>query len=111
VTATVDLVVAELATTSTPLIGFAGAPFTVASYLIEGAPTRTFGRIKGLMHQDPELFDSLMDRLVAITVAFYGPRWPAEPRRCNSSTHGPVRSRAPNTNASPCPRRRGCWPP
>ena len=70
VTATVDLVVAQLAATNTPLIGFAGAPFTVASYLIEGAPTRTFGVIKGFMHEQPALFDALSDRLVEITVAF-----------------------------------------
>ena len=70
VTATVDLVVAELAASDTPLIGFAGAPFTVASYLIEGAPTRDFALIKSLMHADPVLFDRLLDRLVAITVAF-----------------------------------------
>jgi uroporphyrinogen decarboxylase len=69
VTATVDRVVAALGPT-TPLIGFAGAPFTVASYLVEGAPTRTFGVIKGLMHRDPALFEDLMERLVGITVAF-----------------------------------------
>ena len=70
VTATVDRVVAALEATDTPLIGFAGAPFTVASYLVEGAPTRTFGVIKGLMHKDPALFDALMDALVPITVNF-----------------------------------------
>ncbi len=70
VTATVDLVVANLASTDTPLIGFAGAPFTVASYLVEGAPTRDFAVIKSLMHSDPALFDELLDRLVAITITF-----------------------------------------
>ncbi len=70
VTRTVDLVVEELSATSTPLIGFAGAPFTVASYLVEGAPTRDFAVIKTLMHADPDLFDRLLDRLVAITVSF-----------------------------------------
>ena len=60
----------ELAPTNTPLIGFAGAPFTVASYLIEGAPTRTFGIIKGFMHAQSALFEALMDRLVDITVTF-----------------------------------------
>lgn len=70
VTATIDLVVDALAPTNTPLIGFAGAPFTVASYLVEGAPTREFGVIKGLMHRDPKLFEQLLDRLVSITVAF-----------------------------------------
>ena len=70
VTQTVDLVVESLATSDTPLLGFAGAPFTVASYLVEGAPTRDFAVIKTLMHSDPALFDRLLDRLVAITVAF-----------------------------------------
>ena len=70
VTATVDLVVDNLRVTNTPLIGFAGAPFTVASYLIEGAPTRDFAVIKSLMHSDPALFERLLDRLVAITVSF-----------------------------------------
>ena len=68
VTRTVDLAVAALG--ETPLIGFAGAPFTVASYLVEGGPTREFGVVKSLMHADPELFDLLTDRLVAITIAF-----------------------------------------
>jgi len=60
----------ELAATSTPLIGFAGAPFTVASYLIEGGPTRTFGTIKSFMHRETELYEKLMERLIAITIAF-----------------------------------------
>lgn len=70
VTQTIDLVVKELAASDTPLIGFAGAPFTVASYLVEGGPTRDFAVIKSLMHADPALFDRLLDRLVAITVSF-----------------------------------------
>jgi uroporphyrinogen decarboxylase len=72
VTATVELVVAQLAASNTPLIGFAGAPFTVASYLVEGAPTRTFGVIKALMHSRPQLYGRLMDRLVEITIEFLG---------------------------------------
>lgn len=70
VTKTVDLVVEQLKVSNTPLIGFAGAPFTVASYLVEGAPTREFAVIKTMMHRDPQLFDQLLDRLVAITVSF-----------------------------------------
>ena len=70
VTRTVELAVQELEATRTPLIGFAGAPFTVASYLVEGAPTREFAVIKTLMHRDPVLFDRLLDRLVSITIAF-----------------------------------------
>ncbi len=69
VLATIKLVVAEL-DPAVPLIGFAGAPFTVASYLIEGGPSRTFARVKTLMHADPGLWASLMDRLVDQSVAF-----------------------------------------
>jgi uroporphyrinogen decarboxylase len=46
-----------------PLIGFAGAPFTVASYLIEGQPSRTYTKTKALMHGDPALWHKLMERL------------------------------------------------
>jgi uroporphyrinogen decarboxylase len=70
VTQTIDLVVKELAPSDTPLIGFAGAPFTIASYLVEGGPTREFAVIKRLMSTDPALFDLLLERLVAITITF-----------------------------------------
>ena len=46
-----------------PLIGFAGAPFTLACYLIEGRPTREFTRARALMHRDPETWHGLMDVL------------------------------------------------
>ena len=52
-----------------PLIGFAGAPFTVGSYFIEGGPTRTFAKTKSLMHNDPALFMELMDRLADLAIA------------------------------------------
>jgi uroporphyrinogen decarboxylase len=67
VQATVRQVVAELG--STPLIGFAGAPFTVASYLVEGRPSRTYGLTKAMLHGDPELFAALLDRLADIAIA------------------------------------------
>jgi uroporphyrinogen decarboxylase len=54
---------------SVPLIGFAGAPFTVASYLVEGGPTRTFARVKALMHAEPALWEALNDRLAQVAVA------------------------------------------
>ena len=62
----IQLLVEELAV---PLIGFAGAPFTLASYLIEGAPSRTYTKTKALMMNDPELWDSLMSRLVEIVIS------------------------------------------
>ena len=66
---TVRLVRKELEGSGVALIGFAGAPFTVASYLVEGGPTRTFARVKALMHGDPALWEQLMDRLVPMAVA------------------------------------------
>jgi uroporphyrinogen decarboxylase len=54
----------------TPLIGFAGAPFTLASYLIEGGPSRDYARTKALMHGDPQLWHALLARLAAITAGF-----------------------------------------
>ncbi|MFW0784832.1 uroporphyrinogen decarboxylase [Gordonia sp. CPCC 206044] len=52
------------------LIGFAGAPFTLASYLIEGGPSRNYERTKALMHGDPDTWNALMGRLADITIAF-----------------------------------------
>jgi uroporphyrinogen decarboxylase len=52
-----------------PLIGFAGAPFTVASYLIEGGPSRTYAKTKALMHGDPPLWHALVDRLADLAIA------------------------------------------
>jgi uroporphyrinogen decarboxylase len=63
---TVRLLVKEL---DVPLIGFAGAPFTVASYLIEGGPSRTYGRTKALMYGDEGLWHRLLDRLADLAVA------------------------------------------
>ncbi len=54
---------------SIPLIGFAGAPFTVASYLIEGGPSRTYGRTKALMHAEPATWSSLLDSLADLALA------------------------------------------
>jgi uroporphyrinogen decarboxylase len=53
-----------------PLIGFAGAPFTLASYLIEGGGSRTYARTKGFMYAHPEAWRALMERLTR-TVAGY----------------------------------------
>jgi uroporphyrinogen decarboxylase len=64
----VRMLVGELG--ATPLIGFAGAPFTLASYLIEGGPSRTYLKTKAMMYGDPELWNTLLDRLADITLAF-----------------------------------------
>lgn len=52
------------------LIGFAGAPFTLASYLIEGRPTRTFTKTKTMMYASPALWSELMQRLADLTIAY-----------------------------------------
>jgi uroporphyrinogen decarboxylase len=53
-----------------PLIGFAGGPFTLASYLVEGGPSKTHDRTKALMYGDPLLWNALLARLADITLAF-----------------------------------------
>jgi uroporphyrinogen decarboxylase len=64
---TVRNLVAEL---DVPLIGFAGAPFTVASYLVEGHPSRTYARTKALMLGEPDLWHRLIDCLAELALAF-----------------------------------------
>ncbi|OBE98155.1 uroporphyrinogen decarboxylase [Mycobacterium sp. 852002-10029_SCH5224772] len=53
-----------------PLIGFAGAPFTLASYLIEGGPSRHHARTKAMMLAEPDSWHALMEKLTDITVGF-----------------------------------------
>lgn len=68
VTEAIGMLTAELG--ETPLIGFAGAPFTLASYLVEGGPSRNHEHTKALMYGDPQLWADLLDRLADITGAF-----------------------------------------
>lgn len=68
VTEAIALLLAELG--ETPLIGFAGAPFTLASYLVEGGPSRNHVRTKALMRSAPEVWHALMERLADITATF-----------------------------------------
>jgi uroporphyrinogen decarboxylase len=63
-TESVSRLVEELG--ATPLIGFAGAPFTLASYLIEGGPSRTYAHTKALMYGEPETWHELASRLAEI---------------------------------------------
>jgi uroporphyrinogen decarboxylase len=53
-----------------PLIGFAGAPFTLASYLVEGGPSRNHERTKAMMFAEPETWHALMTALSDITIGF-----------------------------------------
>jgi uroporphyrinogen decarboxylase len=68
VTEAVTALVRELG--DTPLIGFAGAPFTLASYLVEGGPSRELARTKALMYGDPGLWTDLLARLAQISGEF-----------------------------------------
>jgi uroporphyrinogen decarboxylase len=60
--------VAELG--ETPLIGFAGGPFTLACYLIDGGPSKSFDKTKSMMYGNPELWHALLERLTDITITF-----------------------------------------
>ncbi|MGW5683739.1 uroporphyrinogen decarboxylase [Nonomuraea sp. NPDC003754] len=66
VTESIEALVGELG--GTPLIGFAGAPFTLASYLIEGGPSKNHDHTKAMMYGEPALWHALMDRLTGIVI-------------------------------------------
>ncbi|NNM45156.1 uroporphyrinogen decarboxylase [Knoellia sp. DB2414S] len=68
ITEAVQQLVGELG--ATPLIGFAGAPFTLASYLVEGGPSKNHEHTKALMYGDPQLWNDLCARLAQISGAF-----------------------------------------
>ena len=67
-TTAVSQLVAELGTT--PLIGFAGAPFTLATYLIEGGPSKEHARTKAFMYAEPEAWERLLAKL-SLSAAIY----------------------------------------
>jgi uroporphyrinogen decarboxylase len=68
VTQAVRQLVAELG--DLPLIGFAGAPFTVASYLVEGGPSREHALTKAMMFGAPDVWDALMTKIAGISAAY-----------------------------------------
>lgn len=68
ITEAVGMLRAELG--GTPLIGFAGAPFTVASYLVEGGPSKEHARTKALMFGAPEVWAALMEKIAGIAAAY-----------------------------------------
>ena len=55
---------------SVPLIGFAGAPFTLASYMIEGGPSRNYHKTKAFMYSEPKAWYALMDKLADMTIIY-----------------------------------------
>ena len=77
---------------ATPLIGFAGAPFTVASYLVEGGPSKEHARTKAMMFGAPDVWDALMRKIARHRRGL--PRGAGRrraPAPCSSSTPGPAR--------------------
>ncbi|ABL83174.1 MULTISPECIES: uroporphyrinogen decarboxylase [unclassified Nocardioides] len=54
----------------TPLIGFAGAPFTVASYLVEGGPSKEHARTKAMMFGAPDVWDALLRKIAGISASY-----------------------------------------
>ena len=68
ITAAVTALVSELG--ATPLIGFAGAPFTVASYLVEGGPSKDHALTKAMMFGAPEVWDALLRKIADISAAY-----------------------------------------
>ena len=65
ITHAVQQLVSELG--ATPLIGFAGAPFTVASYLVEGGPSKDHAKTKALMFGAPEVWTALLEKIAGIS--------------------------------------------
>ncbi|MGA8943248.1 MAG: uroporphyrinogen decarboxylase [Thermoactinomyces sp.] len=55
---------------SVPLIGFAGAPFTLASYIVEGQPSKNYHKTKGLMYSAPHVWNALMKKLGDMTITY-----------------------------------------
>jgi uroporphyrinogen decarboxylase len=68
ITSAVQGLVSELG--ATPLIGFAGAPFTVASYLVEGGPSKEHAKTKAMMFGAPDVWDALMAKIAGIAAAY-----------------------------------------
>lgn len=62
----IRLTVADLTPRNIPLIGFAGAPFTLASYAIEGGGSKNYEHTKGMMYSEPAAWKRLMDKLVTV---------------------------------------------
>lgn len=82
---TIEILAAEL---QVPLITFAGAPFTIASYLIEGKPSKSYIRTKELMYSEPAVWFQLMDKLGDMVITYLKAHIAAGAKRCSCSTAG-----------------------
>ena len=93
---TVRMLASEL---KVPLLAFAGAPFTVGSYLVEGKPSRDHVVTKQMMREEPELWNALMQRIAEHSVASIASQLNAGAQAFQCSTHGqehlPTRNTAP----------------
>jgi uroporphyrinogen decarboxylase len=63
---------ADLAQRQIPLLGFAGAPFTLAAYMVEGQGSKDFAVLKQMLHREPTLLRSLLDKLTELTINYLG---------------------------------------
>lgn len=59
-----------LASRDVPLLGFGGAPFTLAAYLIEGSGSKSFSNLKAMLQQRPDEVEALLEKLTAITIDY-----------------------------------------
>ena len=91
-----------------PLLAFAGAPFTVASYLIEGRPSRTYEHTKAMMHADPQLWDGVMRRLADRAVASIERQLDHGARAFQLFDSGRARCRRADYDRFVLPHRRRC---
>jgi uroporphyrinogen decarboxylase len=66
----IELVQSELASMHVPLIGFAGAPFTLASYALEGGSSKSFQKAKAFMYSQPAAWKRLMEKLVTVVADY-----------------------------------------
>ena len=65
---TIELLTTEVL--DVPLIGFCGAPFTIASYLIEGGPTKSYNKTRGMLISEPEIWNGLMEKLADMSIEY-----------------------------------------